>query len=251
MKDEQLLRYSRHILLDGFDIEGQEALLQSTVLIVGAGGLGCPAALYLAASGVGHIIVADDDVVELSNLQRQIAHGMENISQSKVDSLKQSIQAINPELKVTAVQQRLTADNLSPWVEQADVVLDCSDNFTIRFLLNQFCYQLKKPWVSGAAVRTQGQLASFDFHLAESSCYACLYDENVSSNQSCSHNGVLSPLVGIVGSAQAAEAIKLLTGFGKPLLNTLQTIDVMNNLWRQWKISRDPKCLVCSKNNNE
>lgn len=247
MNDQQLLRYSRHILLEGFDITGQEALLNSTVLIVGAGGLGCPAALYLAASGVGHIIVADDDEVELSNLQRQIAHSMPSLGDKKVTSLAQQLKAINPDIQITCVAERITDSNCAHWVKQADVVLDCSDNFAIRFLLNKTCFQHHIPWVSGAAVRTQGQVAVFDFRQSHSACYNCLYDENVSSDQSCSSNGVLSPLVGIIGSFQAAETIKLLSGFGQPLHNQLLSIELLNNQQRLFGISKDQHCPICAK----
>lgn len=247
MNDEQLLRYSRHILLDGFDIEAQEKLLASTVCILGAGGLGCPAALYLAASGVGHIILVDDDQVELSNLQRQIAHGTADIADAKTASLKRSLQAINPDIQITAIKQRITLESNTEIFQQADVVLDCSDNFTIRFLLNRLCWQYKKPLVSGAAIRTQGQLAVFDFRQDDSPCYACLYSEEATAGESCSENGVLSPLVGIIGSWQAAEAIKLLTGFGQPLQAYLQAIDIHNNKIQQWRISKDKHCPVCQK----
>lgn len=247
MNDEQLLRYSRHILLDGFDIEAQEKLLASTVCILGAGGLGCPAALYLAASGVGHIILVDDDQVELSNLQRQIAHGTADIGDDKTASLKRSLQAINPDIQITCVNQRITVESNTDIFQQADVVLDCSDNFTIRFLLNRLCWQYKKPLVSGAAIRTQGQLAVFDFRQDDSPCYACLYSEEATAGESCSENGVLSPLVGIIGSWQAAEAIKLLTGFGQSLQAYLQAIDIHNNKIQQWRISKDKYCPVCQK----
>lgn len=245
MNDEQLLRYSRHILLEGFDMAGQEALLGSTVFIVGAGGLGCPAALYLAASGVGHIILADDDEVELSNLQRQIAHSVPTLGEKKVTSLAKQLKAINPDISITCVAERITQSNCAQWVQQADVVLDCSDNFAIRFLLNKTCFQYRIPWISGAAVRTQGQVAVFDFRQENSACYNCLYDENVSSDQSCSSNGVLSPLVGIIGSFQAVETIKLLSGFGKPLHNQLLTIDLLSNQQRLFGIGKDTECKTC------
>ncbi len=247
MKDEQLLRYSRHILLDGFDIAAQEKLLASTVFILGAGGLGCPAALYLAASGVGHIILCDNDHVELSNLQRQIAHGTADIADAKTASLKLSLKAINPDIQITCINQRMTVESNTDIIRQADVVLDCSDNFTIRFLLNRLCWHYKIPLVSGAAIRTQGQLAVFDFRQEGSPCYACLYSEDASTGESCSENGVLSPLVGIIGSWQAAEAIKLLTGFGQALEARLQAIDVHNNQIQQWRIHKDSHCPVCQK----
>lgn len=245
MNDEQLLRYSRHILLDGFDIEAQEKLLASTVFILGAGGLGCPAALYLAASGVGHIILCDNDHVELSNLQRQIAHGTDDIGDDKIASLKRSLQAINPDIQISCVKERITNESDTAIIQQADLVLDCSDNFSIRFLLNRLCQRYKKPLVSGAAIRTQGQLAVFDFRQEDSPCYACLYSEDATAGESCSENGVLSPLVGIIGSWQAAEAIKLLTGFGQPIQARLQAIDIHNNQIQQWSIPKDIHCPVC------
>lgn len=248
MNDEQLLRYSRHILLDDFDLEGQEALLASSVLIVGAGGLGCPAALYLAASGVGRLLLVDDDVVELSNLQRQIGHASDNINMAKVLSLKQSILALNPHCQVITSTARLTEENALPYVAQADVVLDCSDNFTVRFLLNRLCRQEKKPLVSGAAIRSQGQVAVFDARQEDSACYACLYSEQASSEQNCAANGVLSPLVGIVGSYQASEAIKILAHYGQPLSNRLLTINLKDNQCKTFAISKDPHCSVCQKN---
>lgn len=245
MNDDELLRYSRHILLDGFDIDGQQQLLQSRVLIVGAGGLGCPAALYLAAAGVGRIILCDDDVVELSNLQRQIGHRNASLGMAKTASLAAQLRQLNPALDVVEASQRLTVDNALPWIEQADVVLDCSDNFSTRFLLNRLCVAQKKPLVSGAAVRTEGQLAVFDLRQPQSACYACLYSEQASASEDCSRNGVLSPLVGIIGSWQAAEAIKLLTGFGQPTAGMLLALDLNNNQPRRLTIHKDPACRVC------
>jgi molybdopterin-synthase adenylyltransferase len=246
MNDQQLLRYSRNILLDGFDIEGQEKLLQSTVLIVGAGGLGCPAALYLAASGVGHLMIADHDTVELSNLQRQIGHTTANIGQNKVRSLAQQLTALNPTLNITEVAERINSENCQFWLEKADIVLDCTDNFAIRFLLNQQCFALKKPLISGAAIRSEGQITSFDFRQSDTACYACLYDPKATSEQSCSHNGVLAPLVGIIGSYQAAEAIKLLTGYGEVLSGRLLTVNLKNNQLKSFSINKDKACSVCA-----
>lgn len=245
MNDNDLLRYSRHILLDGFDVDGQQKLLDATVMIVGAGGLGCPAALYLAGSGIGHIIVCDDDYVELSNLQRQIAHSTANIGMAKTASLAQQINALNPQVSVTCINQRLTTGNAAHWIQKSDVVLDCSDNFTTRFLLNRLCVNHKKPLVSGAAVRSEGQLAVFDFRRNDSACYACLYSEQATADDNCANNGVLSPLVGIVGSWQAAEAIKLLSGFATSMAGRLQTLNLADNQLRQFVIGKDPACTVC------
>lgn len=246
MNDDQLLRYSRHILLNDFDIEGQEKLLNSTVLIVGAGGLGCPAAMYLASSGIGHLILIDDDVVELSNLQRQIGHAMVDINHPKVISLQQTIKDLNPEVKVSAVNQRMDATLIKEYVVQADVLVDCSDNFKTRFLLNQCAVEYKKPLVSGAAIRTEAQLAVFDSRKQESPCYRCLYTDDVETEEDCSSNGVLAPLVGIVGSMQAFEVIRVLTGFGESSVGTLQMADLKQGGWRSLKLARDPECPVCA-----
>lgn len=247
MNDDQLLRYSRHILLNDFDVEGQETLINSTVLIVGAGGLGCPVAMYLASSGVGHLILVDDDVVELSNLQRQIAHTMADINTAKVESLQKTIKALNPEVKVTAVNQRLDASQIDGYVLQADVLVDCSDNFKTRFLLNQAAVTYKKPLVSGAAIRTEAQLSVFDSREDDSPCYRCLYSDEVETEQDCSSNGVLAPLVGIVGSMQAFETLRVLTGFGESTVGTLQMVDLKQGGWRSLKLARDPDCPVCAK----
>ncbi|NRB40154.1 MAG: molybdopterin-synthase adenylyltransferase MoeB [Pseudomonadales bacterium] len=245
MNDDQLLRYSRHILLNDFDIEGQEKLLASTVLIVGAGGLGCPAAMYLASSGIGEIIIADDDVVELSNLQRQIGHAMADIDSPKVESLKQTLSALNPDVKVTAVNTRLDENQMAVYVQQSDVLVDCSDNFKTRFLLNRFAVEYKKPLVSGAAIRTEAQLVVFDSRDDKSPCYRCLYSDDVDSEQDCSSNGVLAPLVGIVGSMQAFEVIRLITGFGESSVGALQMADLKHGGWRSLTLARDPECPVC------
>ena len=247
MKDEQLLRYSRHILLQDFDVAGQEALLQSTILIIGAGGLGCPAAMYLASSGIGHIIIADDDIVEVSNLQRQIAHSTTDIDKPKVESLKETLEALNPDVKVTALHQRLAADELQQWVSKVDVVLDCCDNFTTRFLINESCVKNSTPLVSGAAVRAEGQIAVFDNRSPQSPCYCCLYDDvDEREVENCSENGVLAPLVGVIGSLQALEAIKLLAVYGEPSVGKLLVADLRYGDWRQLKLSKNENCSVCS-----
>lgn len=246
MNDDQLLRYSRHILLQDFDIDGQQSLLEATALIVGAGGLGCPAAMYLASSGVGHIIIADDDVVEVSNLQRQIGHTTANVGRNKVESLKMALQALNPDVKVTALAQRLTSVDMQQWVDRVDVVLDCSDNFTTRFSLNACCVESRKPLVSGAAVRVEAQLAVFDTRQVDSPCYRCLYSDESEVVENCSDNGVLAPLVGIVGSMQALEAIRLLSGFGDSTVGRLLIADLKQGGWRQLTLKRDDSCPVCS-----
>ncbi len=246
MNDEQLLRYSRHILLPGLDVAGQEALLQSRVLIVGMGGLGCPVALYLAASGVGELHLADDDAVDLSNLQRQIAHGSNDIGRLKVDSVADSIGAVNSDTRLLKYPVRLGGEALQDVVTKVDLVVDASDNFTTRFALNQACYAARKPLVSGAAIRGEGQLSVFDFRRDDSPCYRCLYHEADDAALNCSESGVLAPIVGIVGSMQALEALKCLTDFGVPLVGRLLLIDGVNMELRQLNLRPDPACPVCS-----
>lgn len=247
LNDDELLRYSRHILLDGFDIEGQLALKNSHALIIGAGGLGCPAALYLASSGVGTITLCDDDEVELSNLQRQIAHGNNDIGKSKVDSLAQSLHEINPLVSVHPIHARLTGEALAQAVNAADVVLDCSDNFTTRFAINKACIEAKTPLVSAAAIRTEAQLSVFDSREASSPCYNCLYQEQDNENLNCIDNGVLAPVVGMMGSWQALEAVKVLSGFGETLIGKLLVLDLKYAQTRQLKLKKDPNCPSCSE----
>lgn len=246
MDDEQLLRYSRHILLPGLDVEGQEALLRSRVLIVGMGGLGCPVALYLAASGVGELHLADDDTVDLSNLQRQIAHGSADIGRGKVDSVAESIHALNTDIRVVPHSVRLSGAALVEAVAGVDLVVDASDNFTTRFALNRACYTARKPLVSGAAIRGEGQLSVFDFRREDSPCYRCLYHEADDAALNCSESGVLAPVVGIIGSMQALEALKCLSGLGEPLVGRLLLFDGINMELRQLNLRRDPACPVCS-----
>lgn len=246
MDDEQLLRYSRHILLPGLDVEGQEALLRSRVLIVGMGGLGCPVALYLAASGVGELHLADDDTVDLSNLQRQIAHGSADIGRGKVDSVAESIHALNSDVRVVTHSVRLSGEALAEAVAGVDLVVDASDNFTTRFALNRACYTARKPLVSGAAIRGEGQLSVFDFRREDSPCYRCLYQEADDAALNCSESGVLAPVVGIIGSMQALEALKCLSGLGEPLVGRLLLFDGINMELRQLNLRRDPACPVCS-----
>ncbi|MDF1693060.1 MAG: molybdopterin-synthase adenylyltransferase MoeB [Zhongshania sp.] len=247
MNDEQLLRYSRHILLPNLDVDGQEALLRSRVLIVGMGGLGCPVAMYLAASGVGELHLADDDTVDLSNLQRQIAHGSSDVGRLKVDSVADSIGAINSDISVLKYPARLTGKALINAVAAVDLVVDASDNFTTRFALNQACYSARKPLVSGAAIRGEGQLSVFDFRREDSPCYRCLYHEADDAALNCAESGVLAPIVGIVGSMQALEALKCLAGVGEPLVGRLLLIDGINMELRQLNLRRDPACPVCSR----
>ena len=245
MDDPQLLRYSRQILLPQFGIEGQQALLDSHVLIVGAGGLGSPAALYLAAAGIGRISIADDDVVESSNLQRQILHREADIGRPKAESAHAHLRALNPRLRVEAITERLQGEALEARVRAADIVLDCCDNFATRFAINAACTRQGRPLVSGAAIRLEGQVTVFDLRKDDSPCYRCLYREEGEQEETCSENGVLGPLVGIIGSIQALEAIKLLAGMGETLAGRLLVLDGLHLEWRELKLRKDPECPVC------
>ena len=247
MNDDQLLRYSRHILLPDIGIEGQQKLHDAHALIIGAGGLGSPVALYLAASGVGTLTLVDDDTVDLTNLQRQIIHRTSSVGTPKVDSARASLAEINPDVRVTALNERADRKRLLELVAQADIVIDCSDNFATRYALNQACVGLKKPFVSGAATRFDGQVAVFDMRQASSPCYHCLYPEQPDALETrCAIMGVLAPLVGIIGSMQAAEALKVLVGMGTPLCGRLLVMDALHMELRTVKLSRDPACPVCS-----
>lgn len=245
MKDEQLLRFSRQIMLPTMDVAGQQELVDATVLIVGMGGLGCPAAMYLSAAGVGHLIIADDDTVEITNLQRQIAHEQSNLGESKVSSAETTLKGLNPDVRITQIKNRLEGDLLEKVVVSADVVVDASDNFSTRFAVNQSCLKNKKPLVSGAAIRMEGQIAVFDSGNPESPCYQCLYSECGDDDASCSQNGVMAPLVGIIGSVQAMETIKLITGIGNSLVGRLLLLDATAMQWREMKLPRDPSCPAC------
>ena len=246
MNDDQLLRYSRHILLDDIGIEGQERLLAGHALVIGAGGLGSPVALYLATAGVGQITLVDHDTVDLTNLQRQIAHSMERVGQPKVDSARSAMAAINPEVQVQALNARADATLLDRLVAQADVVLDCCDNFATRHAINAACVQHRKPLVSGAAIRMDGQISVFDPRTADSPCYACVFPPDADFEETrCAVMGVLAPLVGIIGAMQAAEAIKLLSGAGTSLAGRLQMLDARSMAWNEIRIPRDPGCSVC------
>ena len=245
MKDEQLLRYSRQIMLPEMDVAGQQRLIDATVLIVGMGGLGCPAAMYLAAAGVGHLIIADDDVVELTNLQRQVAHSQATIGQAKVESARQTLLGLNPDLKITAIQKRLEGAQLSDAVSRADLVVDACDNFSTRFAINAACIEHGKPLVSGAAIRMEGQVAVFDSRDPQSPCYQCLYSRGEDEDASCAQNGVMAPLVGIIGAVQAMEAIKVICGIGKPLSGRLLLLDASTCQWREMRLPRASGCEAC------
>ncbi len=245
LTDEELLRYSRQILLSQIDIDGQLRLKSSRVLIVGLGGLGSPVALYLAASGVGELHLADFDTVDVTNLQRQIAHETASVGRSKVDSMQARLRAINPHVSLLAHRSALDADSMSAAVAAVDLVLDCSDNFGTREAVNAACVAAAKPLVSGAAIRLEGQLSVFDPRQASSPCYHCLYGHGSEAELTCSEAGVVGPLVGLVGSLQALEALKLLAGFGEPLVGRLLLIDALGSRFRELRVKRDPACAVC------
>lgn len=245
MDDQQLLRYSRQILLEQIDVDGQQRLLDSSVLIVGMGGLGSPAALYLAGAGVGRLVLADDDHVDLSNLQRQIIHSTADLDRPKTTSAADRLVALNPEVQIQQLTQRLHYEQLLEAAAQVDLVLDCTDNFTTRQALNKACVALGRPLVSGAAIRLQGQVSVFDLRDDSSPCYQCLYGHGDDVALSCSEAGVIGPLVGMVGSLQALEALKLLAGFGTPLTGRLLLIDALQSRFRELRIKRDPGCACC------
>lgn len=246
MNDNQLLRYSRHILLPQISYEGQDKLVHSHALVVGAGGLGSPVALYLAASGVGTLTICDFDVVDLTNLQRQIIHTTPSVGINKAVSAQQSIYEINPEVVVKTIQQKSTEDDFAALVAQADVVIDCSDNFATRYTLNRLCVKLKKPLISGAALGFEGQITVYDMRSDTSPCYHCLFPDNgEDTDLRCATNGVFAPLVGMIGATQAAEALKLLMGIGESLQGRLLLLDALAMEWRTIKLSKDPACIVC------
>lgn len=247
MHDEQLLRYSRQIMLPEFDVAGQQKLLDATVLVVGAGGLGSPVSLYLAAAGVGHLILVDDDEVELSNLQRQIVHREQSLGQAKVDSAAATLAELNSGTKVTAVVQRMDDASLDQWLTMdVDLVVDACDNFSTRFMLNRGCVKHGKPLVSGAAIRMEGQVVVFDTRRPDSPCYQCLYRSGGDDEElSCSRNGVMAPVVGVIGVMQSLEVIKVLSGLGRDLCGRLLLFDGLDSQWRELRLKRDPDCEVC------
>lgn len=246
MNDNQLLRYSRQIMLPQVDIEGQQKLLAASVLIVGAGGLGSPAAMYLAAAGVGNIAIYDDDIVDLSNLQRQITHHTPDIGTDKVISTRKTLNELNPDVKVRAVKQRLNGEQLDSEVMLADVVLDCSDNFSTRFAINRACVKQQTPLVSGAAIRFEGQVTVFTPGTNDSPCYNCLYNSDGEELQNCATNGVIAPVTGIVGSIQALEAMKLIMNIGDTLTGRLLLLDGLTMEWDTMKLRKNPSCPTCS-----
>lgn len=248
MNDQQLLRYGRHILLDEIGIEGQQRLLGSRALIIGLGGLGSPVSLYLAAGGVGRLMLCDHDTVDISNLQRQIVHRTSSVGQSKVASAQGVLNEINPEVECIALPVRADEMQLNELVAQADVVLDCSDNFATRYAVNRACIAQHKPLVSGAAIQFSGQVAVFDHRRPEAACYNCLFPEDSQAAElRCATTGVFAPLVGIVGSLQAAEALKLLAGIERGLRGKLLTIDALDMRIVRSNLSRDEACVCCGK----
>jgi len=244
MDDSQLLRYSRQIMLPQFDVAGQSKLLSCHALIIGLGGLGSPVALYLAAAGVGHLTLVDFDQVDLSNLQRQIIHATDNIGQSKVSSAASALQRLNPDVHIDCIDHKLQHQELYQQIDQADVVIDGSDNFTTRFAINQACVTSHTPLVSGAAIRMEGQVSVY-LNNGDGPCYRCLYKEEGELDNACSENGVLAPVVGIIGSIQATEAIKVLSDMGETLDGRLLLLDAMVMEWRSLKLKKDPQCPVC------
>ncbi len=246
MTDEQLLRYSRHILLDALGIEGQERILASHALIVGAGGLGSPAALYLASAGIGRITLVDDDTVDFTNLQRQILHTQERVGLAKAESGRQALAAINPEIAITPLQQRLSGEMLDALVATADIVLDCTDNFATRHAINRACVHHRKPLVSGAAIRFDGQISVYDLRRDDSPCYHCLFPEGEDVEEvRCAVMGVFAPLTGIIGTMQAAEALKLAADIGESLTGRLLLLDALEMEWRTVRFKKDVACAVC------
>lgn len=247
MRDDQLLRYSRHILLNEWGVDGQERVSQSHVLVVGAGGLGSPAALYLASAGVGQITLIDHDVVDVTNLQRQIAHTQDRVGQLKVESLKKAIEQINPEVQVQCIAQRADSVLLNHHVALADVVLDCTDNFETRHAINLACVQHNKPLVSGSALRMDGQVAVYDIRQSQAPCYACVFPPTQQFEETrCATMGVLAPLVGIIGSLQATEALKILSGMGPSLTGQLILFNAQFMEWQTLQTHRHVQCPVCS-----
>jgi adenylyltransferase/sulfurtransferase len=246
LDDQDLLRFSRQIMLPELDVAGQEALLNARVLIIGMGGLGSPAALYLAAAGVGTLVIADYDDVELSNLQRQIVHDTAAVGESKVVSAARTLTRLNPGVVVETLSQRLTSELLAAQVSACDVVLDATDNFSTRYAINDACWSAGTPLVSGAAIRWEGQVAVFDPRLEGAPCYRCLYREGNDEALNCAENGVIAPLVGIIGTCQALETIKLLCGVGETLAGCVLYFDALHMDWRKLRLSRDPDCPTCS-----
>ena len=248
MNDNELLRYSKQIMLPQIDVEGQQKIIDSTMLIIGMGGLGSPTALYLAAAGVGHIVIADFDQVELSNLQRQIIHNTSDIGDDKVNSAKAKLLELNPNIKVTVANEIMHSDNLASLIKDVDVVLDGTDNFESRFEINKACVECHKPLISAAVIRFEGQISVFKGYKVDQPCYQCLYSEEGNGRESCVENGVLAPVAGLVGTIQALQAIKVLLGLGEQLCGELLLIDGLDLSFRKVKIVKEPECPICGLN---
>ena len=251
MEDQELLRYSKQIMLPQVDVQGQQKIMDSTVMIIGMGGLGSPTALYLAAAGVGHIIIADFDQVELSNLQRQIIHQTKDIGDDKVNSAKNKLTELNPNIKVTIANELIHTDNLPELIKGVDIVLDGTDNFDSRFEINQICVQHKKPLVSAAVVRFEGQVSVFKGYKQDQPCYQCLYSVDGEENESCIENGVLAPVAGLIGTIQALQAIKVILELGDQLSGSLLLVDALDLSFRKVKISKDLKCPICNSSQQQ
>ena len=251
LSDDQLLRYSRQIMLPQIDIDGQDKLCSSRILILGVGGLGCPAAQYLAAAGVGTLVLVDPDTVDQTNLQRQVLFSQDDVGQAKVEAAAKRLHAINSDIELVLVKRILEGEALLDAIQKADVVLDCTDNFTSRFAINKACVDTETPLVSGAAIRMNGQLAVYDFRQPDAPCYSCLYDEQSNEQLSCSESGILGPVVGTIGTMQALEAIKLIAGCGKSLNGRLMIFDALTMEWQTMGLQADPKCPVCSQSDSQ
>lgn len=247
LNDNELMRYSRQLLLPQLDVRGQLRLKDSKVLVVGAGGLGCPVALYLGGAGVGSLVIVDDDTVELPNLQRQVAFRHADLGRAKAECLVEQVRATNPEIDVEALTCRLAGEAMVEQVRSADVVVDCTDNFSTRFAINRACVGAGVPLVSGAAIRGEGQVSVFDSRQPDAPCYQCLYPETGDEELSCSEAGVIGPLVGLIGACQAMEAIKVITGVGESLTGRLLLLDAWRMDWREMKLARDPACPICGE----
>ena len=245
LSDEQLLRYSRQIMLPQVDIDGQEKISQASVMLVGCGGLGNPAAMYLAAAGVKKLVLVDDDVVDQTNLQRQVAFTNDQVGADKVSALAEALKKNNPDVQLELINHRLSEDELTDMVGKVSVVLDCTDNFESRFLVNRCCWANKVPLVSAAAIGFEGQLSVYHSGVENSPCYQCLYGEVEEQELTCSESGVLGPVVGSQGVLQALEALKVIAGIGQPLIGRLQVFDALNHEWRMMKLRKDPQCPVC------
>ena len=249
MDDTNLLRYSRQIMLPELDIAGQEKLLKAKVLIMGMGGLGCPVALYLSAAGVGELILADDDNVEISNLQRQIAHFQHSVGMNKAKSVNTTLSELNSSQRTTLIEFRMSRSDLEERIPLTDLVIDCTDNLESRYLINELCWKYGKPLISGAAIRWEGQVSMFDRSVENSPCYQCLYPQGNTmseTNLNCSENGVISPLVGVIGTTQAMEAIKVITGIGQGLVGKVTYYDAKQNEWQKFSLAKSANCPICS-----